>query len=75
MLYNPSTYFGKQCGPYIHPKYMHESTLEGVMHKGLQRKIHVFMSILQELIRQVIPSQKCQVNVSPILNSYRAMDI
>jgi hypothetical protein len=34
-----------------------------------------FMSILQDLIPEVIPSQKCHMNMNPIINGYRAMDI
>jgi hypothetical protein len=33
-----------------------------------------FMSVLQDLISEVIPSQKCHMNKSPILSSYRATD-
>jgi hypothetical protein len=34
-----------------------------------------FMSVLQDLIPEVIPSQKCHMNIGLILNSYGAMDI
>jgi hypothetical protein len=33
-----------------------------------------FMSILQELIPEVIPSQKCHMNMGLILIGYGAMD-
>jgi hypothetical protein len=34
-----------------------------------------FMSVLQDHIPEVIPSQKCHMDMGPILNGYRAMDI
>jgi hypothetical protein len=33
------------------------------------------MSILQDLIPEAIPSQKCHMNIGPILNGYGATDI
>jgi hypothetical protein len=34
-----------------------------------------FMSVYQDLISDIISSQKCHVNMSLILKGYRAMDI
>jgi hypothetical protein len=41
----------------------------------LYRMSGYFMSVLQNLIPEVIPSQKCHINMDPILNGYRAVDI
>jgi hypothetical protein len=35
----------------------------------------VTMSILHDLIPEIIPSQKCHMNVGPIVNCYGATDI
>jgi hypothetical protein len=45
------------------------------LHTPLYGVSGAFMLILQDLIFEVIPSQKCQMNVGLILNCYGAMDI
>lgn len=34
-----------------------------------------FMSVLQDLIAEAIPSQKCYMNIAPTLSGYEATDI
>jgi hypothetical protein len=34
-----------------------------------------FVSVIRYLIPEVIPSQKCHVNIGPILSSYGATDV
>jgi hypothetical protein len=34
-----------------------------------------FILMLQDLIYEVVPSQKCHMNIGPVLNGYGATDI
>jgi hypothetical protein len=43
------------------------------MHRSVDRVFHNFMSQLQEVIPQVIMSEKCYTNMGMILSGYRAI--
>jgi hypothetical protein len=49
----------------------------GYFHKRVwkYRMSSVFMSVFQDLIPEVIPSQKCRMNIGLILSGCRATDI
>jgi len=43
--------------------------------RALCRMLGNFISVLKDLIPEAISSQKSPINVGPILNRYRGMDI